>query len=172
MVAGQGQVRLAAHAVCLAGHAQAAGHVAAAMVLKRSLPVGGFAKKMCVLYVPKGPLMDWNDTGLRQRVLADLQAFAKHQGAIFVKVDPDVALGTGIPGTPQAVELNGGQDGQVRTGAAGMEIFTGPDPIPQYRLDRPVPFRRRVAATHEAEDTLQRPPGAEEGCHGAGWDDG
>ena len=74
------------------------------MVLKRSLPVGGFAKKMCVLYVPKGPLMDWNDTGLRQRVLADLQAFAKRQGAIFVKVDPDVALGTGIPGTTQAVE--------------------------------------------------------------------
>jgi lipid II:glycine glycyltransferase (peptidoglycan interpeptide bridge formation enzyme) len=53
--------------------------------------------------------MDWNDTGLCQRVLADLQAFAKHQGAIFVKVDPDVELGTGIPGTPQAVESNGGQ---------------------------------------------------------------
>ena len=73
--------------------------VAAAMVLKRSLPIGGFAKKMCVLYVPKGPLMDWNDAALRQRVLDDLQAFAKRQGAIFVKIDPDVALGTGVPGT-------------------------------------------------------------------------
>lgn len=83
--------------------------VAAAMVLKRSLPMGGFSKKMCVLYVPKGPLMDWNDAGLRGRVLADLQAFAQRQGAIFVKVDPDVALGTGIPGTPQALEAAGGQ---------------------------------------------------------------
>jgi lipid II:glycine glycyltransferase (peptidoglycan interpeptide bridge formation enzyme) len=84
--------------------------VAAAMVLKRSMPVGGFAKKMCVLYVPKGPLMDWGDTALRLRLLDDLQAFAKRQGAIFVKVDPDVALGMGIPGTEQAVEFNGGQD--------------------------------------------------------------
>jgi lipid II:glycine glycyltransferase (peptidoglycan interpeptide bridge formation enzyme) len=38
-----------------------------------------------------------------------LQAYAKRQGAIFVKLDPDVALGTGIPGTETAVEYNGGQ---------------------------------------------------------------
>jgi peptidoglycan pentaglycine glycine transferase (the first glycine) len=83
--------------------------VAAAMVLKRAVPIRGFAKKMSVLYIPKGPLMDWNDTALRQRVLDDLQAFARRQGAIFVKLDPDVALGTGIPGTETAVEYNGGQ---------------------------------------------------------------
>jgi peptidoglycan pentaglycine glycine transferase (the first glycine) len=86
------------------------GHpMAAAMVLKRSFLIGGFAKRMCVLYVPKGPLMDWNDTALRKRVLEDLQAFASHEGAIFVKADPDVALGTGIPGTQAAVEYAGGQ---------------------------------------------------------------
>jgi peptidoglycan pentaglycine glycine transferase (the first glycine) len=84
--------------------------VAAAMILKRSIPIGGFAKKMCVLYVPKGPLMDWNNSGLRQRVLGDLQAFANRQGAIFVKADPDVVLGTGIPGTSEAVEFGGGQE--------------------------------------------------------------
>jgi peptidoglycan pentaglycine glycine transferase (the first glycine) len=84
--------------------------VAAAMVLKRSIPVGGFAKKMCVLYIPKGPLMDWNDTPLRQRVLGDLQAFAKLQGAIFIKVDPDVALGKGVPRTQEAVEFISGQE--------------------------------------------------------------
>ena len=82
---------------------------AAAMVLKRAIPLRGFAKKLCVLYVPKGPLMDWNNPALRQRVLDDLQAYAKRQGAIFVKLDPDVALGTGIPGTETAVEYNGGQ---------------------------------------------------------------
>jgi peptidoglycan pentaglycine glycine transferase (the first glycine) len=84
--------------------------VAAAMLLKRRFPIGGFAKKMCVLYVPKGPLMDWNDAALRQRTLGDLQAFAKRQGAIFVKVDPDVALGTGVPGSNEAAEFNGGQE--------------------------------------------------------------
>ena len=83
--------------------------LAAAMVLKRTIPVSGFAKKICLLYVPKGPLMDWNDAALRSRVLDDLQAFAKHQGAIFVKIDPDLVLGTGIPGSQEAVEGNGGQ---------------------------------------------------------------
>ena len=82
--------------------------VAAAMVLKRSLPIGGFARKMSVLYIPKGPLMDWNDAALRQHTLGDLQAFAKRQGAIFVKLDPDVALGKGMPGTHEAVESNDG----------------------------------------------------------------
>ena len=56
--------------------------LAAAMILKRSIPLGGFAKKMCVLYIPKGPNLDWNDAVLRQRVMGDLQVFAKHQGAI------------------------------------------------------------------------------------------
>ncbi len=84
--------------------------LAAAMVLKRTIPVGGFAKKMCVLYVPKGPLMDWNDAEFRARVLDDLQAFARRQGAIFVKIDPDVVLGTGVPVSEEAVEDNGGQD--------------------------------------------------------------
>ncbi len=83
--------------------------VAAAMVLKRSLPVGGFAKKMCVLYIPKGPLMNWENAALLGHVLDDLQAFAKRQGAIFIKLDPDVVLGTGVPGTEEAIEFTGGQ---------------------------------------------------------------
>jgi peptidoglycan pentaglycine glycine transferase (the first glycine) len=95
------------------GHPQSPGSsqpLAAAMLLKRRFPIGGFAKSMCVLYVPKGPLMNWNDTVLRKRVLGDLQAFAKRQGAIFIKADPDVALGTGIPGTQAAVESTAGQE--------------------------------------------------------------
>lgn len=83
--------------------------VAAAMILKRTILASGFAAKMCVLYVPKGPLMDWNEAVLRQRVLDDLQVFAQRQGAIFVKIDPDVLLGTGIPASEEAVEDNGGQ---------------------------------------------------------------
>jgi len=83
--------------------------VAAAMVLKRRFPIGGFAKKMCVLYVPKGPQMDWEDAALRIRVLEDLRVFAKRQGAIFIKIDPDVALGVGVPRTEDAVEFRVGQ---------------------------------------------------------------
>jgi lipid II:glycine glycyltransferase (peptidoglycan interpeptide bridge formation enzyme) len=42
-------------------------------------------------------------------VLDDLQSFAKRQGAIFLKIDPDVALGTGIPGDEEEVVDNDGQ---------------------------------------------------------------
>lgn len=83
--------------------------VAAAMVLKRRIPVAGFAKKMCVLYVPRGPLMDWEDVALRVRVLDDLIAIAKREGAIFIKIDPLVALGTGVPGAEDAIEFNNGK---------------------------------------------------------------
>jgi peptidoglycan pentaglycine glycine transferase (the first glycine) len=83
--------------------------VAAAMVLKRSVPIRGFAKKMCVLYIPKGPLLDWNEAPLRASVLNDLQAFAKHEGAIFIKIDPDVILGTGVPGAEDAIDHGDGQ---------------------------------------------------------------
>jgi len=83
--------------------------VSAAMILKRAIPVSGFAARLSVLYIPKGPLMDWNNAALRQRVLDDLQAFARRQGAIFIKIDPDVVLGTGVPGSEEAVEDNGGQ---------------------------------------------------------------
>jgi peptidoglycan pentaglycine glycine transferase (the first glycine) len=83
--------------------------LAAAMILKRRIPVGGLAIKMCVLYIPKGPQMDWGNAQLRQRVLDDLQVFAKRQGAIFIKIDPDVFLGTGVPAAEDAINEPGGQ---------------------------------------------------------------
>ncbi len=78
--------------------------VAAAMLLKRSIPVGGFARRMSVLYIPKGPNLDWDNQSLRARVLDDLQAYARRQGSIFVKIDADVPLGRGVPGSPDAFE--------------------------------------------------------------------
>jgi lipid II:glycine glycyltransferase (peptidoglycan interpeptide bridge formation enzyme) len=42
-------------------------------------------------------LLDWTNEALRNRVLSDLQAFARQQGAIFLKMDPDVILGAGVP---------------------------------------------------------------------------
>lgn len=73
--------------------------VAAAMILRRVVPIAGFAPRMCLLYAPKGPMLDWHDESLYRQVLDDLQRFALRQGAIFLKIDPDVLLGTGIPGS-------------------------------------------------------------------------
>ena len=82
---------------------------AAALLLKRQVISSGFAARLSVLYSPKGPLLDWTNESLRTRVLDGLQSFAKKQGAIFLKVDPDVALGTGVPGGEDDVLDNGGQ---------------------------------------------------------------
>jgi peptidoglycan pentaglycine glycine transferase (the first glycine) len=70
---------------------------AAALVLQRSLHVAGLAARMRILYAPKGPLLNWDDIGLRARVIADLQVFARKKGAIFIKIDPDVRLDPGSP---------------------------------------------------------------------------
>lgn len=70
---------------------------AAALILKRQILRNGFAARLSILYSPKGPLLDWNNEVLRNRVLNDLQSFAKKEGAIFLKIDPDVILGTGVP---------------------------------------------------------------------------
>jgi peptidoglycan pentaglycine glycine transferase (the first glycine) len=74
---------------------------AAAMVLKRQILRKGFAARLSILYSPKGPLIDWTNEPLRSRVLDDLQSFSKKQGAIFLKIDPDVVLGTGIPSSQE-----------------------------------------------------------------------
>jgi lipid II:glycine glycyltransferase (peptidoglycan interpeptide bridge formation enzyme) len=82
---------------------------AACMVLKRTVLNRGFAARLCILYSPKGPLMDWTNESLRMRVLNDLQSFAKQQGAIFLKLDPDVELGRGVPDSEGDVRDSTGQ---------------------------------------------------------------
>ena len=72
---------------------------AAAMVLGRRLRAGRLSTGLRVMYVPKGPILrDWNDPGLRGQVLSDLRSLALRNGAIFIKIDPDVRLGVDIPG--------------------------------------------------------------------------
>lgn len=83
--------------------------IAAALILKRQIISRGFAARLSILYAPKGPLMDLTNESLRKRVLDNLQSFAKKQGAIFLKIDPDVVLGRGVPGGVDDVTGNGGQ---------------------------------------------------------------
>lgn len=78
--------------------------VAAALILKRTA-----FRRFSIFYAPKGPLMDWMNESLRKRVLDDLQSFAKKQGAIFLKLDPDVVLGRGVPASVDEVTENSGQ---------------------------------------------------------------
>ena len=81
---------------------------AAALILKRQILRNAFAARLSILYSPKGPLLDWSNEALRNRVLTDLRTFAKKQGAIFLKMDPDIVLGTGVPeGADDVIDENG-----------------------------------------------------------------
>ena len=51
-----------------------------------------------VMYAPKAPAMDYADDALREEVLDYLQWYAKKQRLVWLKIDPDVALATGVPG--------------------------------------------------------------------------
>jgi peptidoglycan pentaglycine glycine transferase (the first glycine) len=63
--------------------------VSAAVLHKKVLPrlLGG-----CILYSPRGPILDWGNQPLRSKVLSDLQTVASQQKAMFLKIDPEVAL--------------------------------------------------------------------------------
>lgn len=67
--------------------------VAAASVLERKLP----RLPVSVLYVPKGPAVDWQDSARVQALLEDLAGIARQRGALFVKIDPDVCYSEDAP---------------------------------------------------------------------------
>jgi peptidoglycan pentaglycine glycine transferase (the first glycine) len=69
---------------------------AAAQVLTRTA-----ARVLKVLYVPKGPLLNWSDAAQRAAVLDTLQALARRERAILIKIDPDVPVSLGPPGEEQ-----------------------------------------------------------------------
>jgi len=60
--------------------------VAAASLLQRTLP----RLPVSILYVPKGPLLDWTDLPLAADVLAALERVARRRRALLLKIDPDV----------------------------------------------------------------------------------
>ncbi len=66
------------------------------LILKRQVSFLGL--KFTVLYCPKGPVLDWKNAQLVEETLQFLQDFAKKERAIFIKIDPDVLIGTGESG--------------------------------------------------------------------------
>lgn len=69
---------------------------AAAQVLRRQLP----RLPLSVMYVPKGPALDYTDLALLETVLTHLETVARRSQAIFIKIDPDVCLVDGTEPHP------------------------------------------------------------------------
>jgi len=95
---------------------------AAALVLQRAVSLLGGLIRLNILYVPKGPLLEWRDADLRHRVLKDLSDLARQRGAIFIKIDPDVILGERFPGQPGAQEFELGLAIRSELQAAGWHF--------------------------------------------------
>ncbi len=118
---------------------QAGQTVAAAQVLTRRVgPLG-------VMYVPKGPALDYTKPDLLAAVLDHLQALARRRGAIWLKIDPDVIAGTGVPGEPDAADDPAGQAVVAALKARGWRFSASQ-----------VQFRNTVTLdlTHPAETLL------------------
>lgn len=79
---------------------------AAASVLRRRFPY----LPLCIMYVPKGPVLDYSDDELLQRVLATLEDVARRYRAIFIKIDPDVCLEDPSSPSAQVIATLGSRD--------------------------------------------------------------
>src|SRR5258708_37562998 len=64
---------------------------------------------LAVIYVPKGPTLDYSDSLLLEQMLDQLEALARRRRAIWLKIDPDVVAALGIPGQPGAADPPVGQ---------------------------------------------------------------
>ncbi len=77
--------------------------VAAAQVLGRTIPRTPWK----FLYISKGPVLDFSDNALVERVLTDLETHTKKKQGLFIKIDPDVVRQFGEPRPDQPVESSG-----------------------------------------------------------------
>ncbi len=60
--------------------------IAGASVLKRKIP---YISK-CIFYIPRGPVVNFKDKKILQRLVEAITSEAKKQGAILIKIDPFV----------------------------------------------------------------------------------
>lgn len=91
--------------------------VAAASVLTRRIG------PLRVMYIPKGPVLDYSDPDLVLDVLVHLESLAHHRNVIWLKIDPDVIAGTGIPGSSEEATRHPAQDDP--TGQLVLERLRG-----------------------------------------------
>ncbi|MCY3977067.1 MAG: peptidoglycan bridge formation glycyltransferase FemA/FemB family protein [Chloroflexi bacterium] len=54
-----------------------------------------------VMYVSKGPALDYADVELAEEVFSELETRANKFGVVWLKVDPDVIAATGLPNTAE-----------------------------------------------------------------------
>jgi peptidoglycan pentaglycine glycine transferase (the first glycine) len=62
----------------------------AALILSREIQIPFINRKLLTIYIPQGPMLDWNNKELREKVLDEILDYAKNQGALSIKIDPEI----------------------------------------------------------------------------------
>jgi len=75
---------------------------AAAQILHRTQRLPGWHTTLTVSYCPRGPVLDWTNAALRRECLSAAADAARRRGAVFLKIDPGLPVGTSDPDTPEA----------------------------------------------------------------------
>ena len=86
--------------------------VAAVQILSRRIRIPFLGLTFAIRYAPRGPCLDWSDTGIAQQVLQELKHRAESRGTLFVKVDPDTyesstkeePSGNGAGSSPEGIQ--------------------------------------------------------------------
>lgn len=76
---------------------------AACLILKRKVRILPGVFSAAILYSPRGPVLDWHDQPLANRVLEDLKTITRSEGSIFIKIDPEIVQATGFPGAEDEI---------------------------------------------------------------------
>lgn len=69
-------------------------NVGAAFQFLSRQPIPGLPLR--IGYLPKGPVVDWQDIDLAEATLAQIEAHARARNCIFVKIDPDLRVDTTV----------------------------------------------------------------------------
>jgi peptidoglycan pentaglycine glycine transferase (the first glycine) len=83
-----------------------------------------------VMYAPKGPVLSSDDPAVSMTVIEQLQQLARREGAIWLKIDPDVVAATGIPGEDDDTSDANGQAVIAALSEGGWRFS---DEQPQFR---------------------------------------
>src|SRR5690242_14258570 len=129
--------------------------VAGAQILRRSAPrlplrLGHLA------YVPRGPLLDWSQPALVETFLAHLHRLLGKQGALALRLEPDLAAGTTL-GEQAARHLGALHFQPVRAIQAARTIVLDIEPDEQTLLARMKPKWRYNIRLAERKGVTVRP---------------
>lgn len=129
---------------------------AAAQVLRRPVPRTPFG----VLYVPKGPALNYEDVPILAEVLAALEQVARQQRAIFIKVDPDIEVATPDAGVLAKRGWQISQEQIQFRNTVTLDLARTPEEIlasmkPKWRYNIRLAERKRVRVAEGGLDNLR-----------------